>query len=478
MTERSLQAIPAALLALALAACGSGGGGSSGGGASGAAASTATTATAQVFFAGAGAVDITPPPGAPLAGFGAAPRREINAFTIPLQVLAALNTSCYRPNPSSITTFFAPATGKLDPIMAKALVLSNGATKMAIIKLDMIGSNRQIRDDLEPVAISLGIPAENFLICSTHTHSGPGALSKQKLWELLAADCYNDGLYQRVRMGIEQALRDADAGLRPATIGIGTMNEANASHNRRGRTGIYDTELGLVKVVDAGGNAIAAWLNFAVHGTALGGSNMLYSADVMGVCEREIEQQLGGVAIFTNGAEGDVAPANGLASGSVLAQDVLGLWPSVAMKPWVYLAGAFTDITLPNPTVNTGCFPIPGGNQTICDIIPGFAIQIPFNRSWISEKGPFQALRVDRTVFAGCPGEPITEVGWDIKARGLAKGFDHTFVLGLANDHLAYFATEAQYIKAEYEGQSTLFGPHTDLMVEQAADGVMDRVKP
>lgn len=473
----ALPLLGAALLA-AIPACTDGGSGGGAGSTAASATGTGGTTPPPQLLAGAAAVDVTPPPGAPLAGFGATPRRVINAITIPLQLIAATG-NCFDPNPNDAVTFFEGAKGTLDPIMAKALVLSNGTTKVAIVKVDAIGPTRRLFDDIRAVAVSLGIPDQNVVLSATHTHSGPGAMSDQKLWQLLAADCYNDGVYQRMRMGCEQALRTADAGLRPAALGIGTGVEANASNNRRQRPTIKDDELGLVKIVDAqSGAAIAAMLNFAVHGTALGISNLFYSADLMGACEREIEAQLGGVAIFTNGAEGDVAPAGGLGAGSLLAQDCLALWPGIQTKSWVELGGAFEDLPLPRPTFNTGCFPIPGGSKTVCDFLPGFSLQIPLDASWLSRSAPMTAIRIDRTVFATMPGEPITEVGWSIKSRALAKGFDRGFVIGLGNDYLGYIATQSEYFRGAYEGSSTLFGSDMAATLEQAVDRCMDRVKP
>ena len=206
------------------------------------------------------------------------PYRTANAMLTSPSELMAVAGSCYDPDPSDAVTFFAPAQGVHDPIMARALVISNGKTKTAFLKLDTIGVSRQTHDDLAPIANSLGIPTENFIVCGTHTQSGPGAVSSQKLWELLAADCFNQRAYDSLKAGCEAALRQADAALRPAEIGIGRAFETNASRNRRDRPGIYDPEMGVLKVVEAGnGSPIAALINFAVHGTAFGGGNMLFN---------------------------------------------------------------------------------------------------------------------------------------------------------------------------------------------------------
>ena len=149
--------------------------------------SATDSGAALVLKAGAATVDITPGAGVPLGGFGAAPRRVITAATIPAHLAAALGV-CYDPSPGTAASLFAPNAGKRDPITARALVLDNGKTMAAFIKIDAIGVSRKLRDDLEATAKSLGIPREHLIVSATHTHGGPGAVSEQKIWELIAID--------------------------------------------------------------------------------------------------------------------------------------------------------------------------------------------------------------------------------------------------------------------------------------------------
>jgi hypothetical protein len=493
---RSLvSALGGVAVALALAGCGGGGGGGGGhhhggaaagstGGGSPGTSSGGGVAPGKVLMAGAAAVDLAPPPGTPLAGFGGPPRREWSLTTIPSFFFAAAG-NCVDFDPSDPATFFRPSRGTIDPVMVRALVISNGARKIALLKFDTIGVTGRLRSDLAALAATLGIAQEDFLICATHTHSGPGALSERRLWQLIAVDCLDDTVYQKVLAAATDALRRADASLRPAEVGTGSMLEYNASENRRGRPGIYDPELGLLKVVEPSGAPIAALIDFAVHGTCFGADNMYFSADCMGAIERTVEAGLGGgVAIFVNGAEGDVAPSQGgqagiQALGRILGGDVLGLWPQVRTKPWVRIESAFAMVPMPPPVLNVGCLPLPGTNDTICDAIPGFALTIPLDAisDWIPDALPFQAFRIDDTVFASVPGEPITEIGWEIKARAKQKGFQHAFIVGLANEYGGYMTTLAEYMRGEYEGKSTIYGPSTGQLVVDAADAMVDLVK-
>jgi hypothetical protein len=433
--------------------------------------------------AGVAAVDITPPTsaGVPLAGFGGDPRRKFTLASIAPHLAAALG-NCYDPTPGTVASLFEPSTGKNDPIMARALVIDNGDTRAAIVKLDAIGITRQLRDDIEHEAGKLGVPRQNLIVAATHSHSGPGAVGNHVLFQLIAADCYDTVTYQAMLAGVLSALKQAAAALKPAAIGIDSTTETRVSQNRMGKPSVLDTELGVIKIVDAaGGGPIAAVINFSVHGTCLGASNMLFSADVMGFAERALEKLLGGgVALFLNGAEGDVAPTKGGFAGAATLGDYLAesthkLWGALATKPWLEIAGSFDDVPMPKATYR-GCLPLFGAGQTLCDFIPGLTLPID---AWMQKVLPFAALRLGDVAFATVPGEPTTTLGLEIKAAGKARGFRRTYVVGLANDHMSYATTPEEYDKSdEYEAQSTLYGRNTGTIVVSSATKELDAVKP
>ncbi|MCK5800472.1 MAG: neutral/alkaline non-lysosomal ceramidase N-terminal domain-containing protein [Deltaproteobacteria bacterium] len=433
----------------------------------------ASDVSAGLFLsAGAGSVDITPALGVPLGGFGGAPRRVFDWVTIPAH-LAAIVGACYDPTPGDVAALFAPSTGKRDPLTAKALVLDNGRTKAAIVKVDAIGVSRKMRQDVEAVALSLGIPKENLIVAATHTHSGSGAVSNEMLWQIVAMDCFDPSTYATLLGGIVKALKQADAARRPAAFGVGSVDVLGVTRNRAGQAKV-DPELGLFKVVDATtGDPIAALVNLAIHGTCFGSSNMKFSADVMGYIERDLEADLGaGIAIFTNGAEGDVAPAHGGESGAVtigakVATASGTLWKTIATRPTLEIEGSLALRAMPSPTVS-GCMPLFGDGKSLCDYLG--PVQLPV-ATWLPQALPFGALRLGDVALATIPGELVTELGLKLKAKGKALGFKHTFVVGLANEHVGYIATKAMFQDGtSYEAQTTLYGENMGLLVLDAAE--------
>src|SRR4051794_37854998 len=69
------------------------------------------------------------------------------------------------------------ATKAHDPLHARALVLDDGTTRVAIVIVDSCMLPRELLDKAKGLANrSTGIPTEQMLIAATHTHSAPAAM--------------------------------------------------------------------------------------------------------------------------------------------------------------------------------------------------------------------------------------------------------------------------------------------------------------
>src|SRR5262245_49403506 len=141
----------------------------------------ATSFAEEPLLASVVSIEITPPVGVPLAGFGGGPRREIDVL-----------------GKSKYASYLKPSTGVLDPIYAKILVLKRGKEQLAFIAYDLIGGSWQIRRDLAKNMAAMGFRHDHIFISGTHTHSGPGAFAKNWVWELLAADRFVPEIYRGI----------------------------------------------------------------------------------------------------------------------------------------------------------------------------------------------------------------------------------------------------------------------------------------
>jgi hypothetical protein len=202
-----------------------------------------------------------------------------------------------------------PANGTHDRLMAKALVLEVGDSRMAIVTLDLIG---MVSEKLPgQVAEKLGIPV--LLLSASHTHSGPLFLRDQGPYRV------------ELEQKIFDALREAKDAMFPARIGIG-RGALQLGYNRllkrddgRARAlfdnldripyGPVDPEYTLLRIDDDSGGPRALLVHYATHPVVLGPTNCKYSADFPGVTQAKIESEMKGVqAMFVQGGAGDINP--------------------------------------------------------------------------------------------------------------------------------------------------------------------------
>ena len=119
------------------------------------------------------------------------------------------------------------ATDVHDEILARALVVESGGTRIGLVVCDFVCMPRGIADAVKQrVAQASGIPPSHVLVCATHTHSGPAVRT--------ALGVREDAVYvESVSNKIADAVHIAVNRLRPARIGWGEVREDRISFNRR-----------------------------------------------------------------------------------------------------------------------------------------------------------------------------------------------------------------------------------------------------
>jgi hypothetical protein len=205
-----------------------------------------------------------------------------------------------------------------DPLYAKALVLSDGTTTIALVTVDAvaIGEIGGIRNDyLSNVRArlqqKLKIAPKNVLINASHCHG------------IVCAD-----VEERTLRAVSEAFQN----IVPVRIGAGVGHEDRIMQNRRmklknGRevdvrhayslppdseiveVGPVDPEIGLLRLCREDGRTLAVVYNFACHpiqGVPSGGN----TADIVGFASQMIEENLSGgaIALFVQGCGGDINP--------------------------------------------------------------------------------------------------------------------------------------------------------------------------
>jgi hypothetical protein len=214
-----------------------------------------------------------------------------------------------QPPPRARLTGFAnrlePSVGYHDALMAKVLLLDDGATRLLWISCDLIGFSVADAAELRRlVAETLKMPASNVIVSCTHTHSGPSSMPFRGALDEVDRDWLN-----RTFRRIADAAGTLPTQCRSARLAHATTTVAGLGYNRQDNVSPIDERLLVAQLIDERDEVIATLLNYATHPVVLGEHNLSYSGDYPGFAIRLLEQSIGGVALFILGSAGDVDPA-------------------------------------------------------------------------------------------------------------------------------------------------------------------------
>jgi len=444
------------------------------------------------LLAGAAEVEITPPPGIGLMGYGAR---------------------------------IGTATGVHDPLHARALYLeSSGEASEALLIVVAelcLMTPEQAHGIRSGIARRTGLKPQQILLSCTHTHSGPDT----GLAELLAGHPEPPHV-AALFSGIVEAAVSAWGERRPAALGFGRA-EAHIGRNRRLADGPIDPELWVLNVESGDGRPLAVLFHYACHCTVLGHDNLEISADWAGATSRRVAAEIGAPALFLLGAHADIDPrTRGLMDVAIPGQS-LGLgFDAVRVLGEEVAEAILSCLSEPaarpehgEPSIGTRCrrvrLPLHLGEGTekeagaelaqrkselaqLLDLsidrfprlseLDGVALRrsrelppaaarslISRARLFLRDKtGPFfvggrrelevevQAARVGEAALLALPLEPTTNVGLDWKTR-MRGEFRHPALCGIANGWLRYLphARDLAHPRAEqhYEVLQSLLAP-------------------
>jgi hypothetical protein len=397
-----------------------------------------TRAVAIVFFlfvtnvvealeAGAAKVEITPPLGTPLNGY-----------------FDRLGRGAVRVH---------------DPLWARCLYLSDSETSLFLVSADLCMINRELRDrvlELAPPAVS----SNHIMLAATHTHNAQGGMARSLAFRTVSGRFMPEVLEQTAAR-IAEAMQAAYAARKRAVIGYTTLNQPGLSVNRAQPDGAVDQQVGVVRVEDADGNAIAIVANFAAHPTTVPEADLYaISADYPGVFCDELERQVGGgcTALFTNGADGDQRCGNPDGRTGWERTASIGRLLAASVKD------AAAGITCAEHTLHVS-YSEPVLPPTLA-------------RSFLPAKTILQTLEIGDLLLAFVPGEFCVGVGLELRRRALARGYAAQYTIGLANDYLLYFVPRTEYSRVAYESRMSLYGPGAEDWVYREFSNLMTRGNP
>ncbi|MHC4874855.1 MAG: hypothetical protein ACYTGL_00065 [Planctomycetota bacterium] len=388
-----------------------------------------------------------------------------------------------------------------DPLHARAMVLDDGTTQLAMVVVDSLGvSPEVIKAAKRNASRKTGIPASRMLVCSTHSHSCPSSGVTDGPAPAVA-------YRQQLLDGIARSIIDAHAKLQPASVGAAAHPLAEEVFNRRwhlkpgkmpvnpfGRMDIVkmnpprspgvldrpagptDPDITVISVLNAKRKPLALFANYALHYVGAIPRGQV-SADYFGEFSRLMPTRLRAdndfVAMMSNGASGDInnipftvtrPPREPFEQCRIVARKAADTaWFAQKRieqhRSDVSLGMVQREVELRyrRPTDEELAY----AKQVLSTKDEQERAQLPrlaeayarrtMNAAQRKENTvvvTLQAIRIGDIAVCGIPFETIVEIGLELKER---SPFPQTMVIGLANGRYGYLPTPEQHRLGGYE---------------------------
>jgi hypothetical protein len=377
------------------------------------------SAAAEDLKAGAAKVDITPPIGFPMWGYGA--RHD------------------------------AGCVGVLDPLQARALVLSVGDEKIALVSLDLgRAPTRQSTQAIRAKVKAAG-GIEHLFLVGSHTHHGP-------VIELDDWPTAQNSYVRELEQKLANVIIEADKSLRTAQLGVASK-EVPFNRNRHSKLAEkpVDREFLVLRVEDMEGKPIAHAVNFAAHPVMREARDLRFSADYPGALAGVVEKETGAPCLFLQGAAGDLSPNPGTDAGpdqfgQRLGREALELAKTIRceLTDKHRLQASEDDfrfksrIDLANPAIKASY--VNAIFQGIVDF---------YDREYSEGVRPHltTALLDGKIGFVGVSGEFFCGHSLSLKQRAR---LEHVLFLGYCNDYQQYFPTIQAAAEGGYGADATV----------------------
>ena len=423
---------------------------------------------------------------------------------------AAASTVINPPMGTSLGGYFyeRPCTRVHDDIMAKALVLDDGQTKVAIVVCDLQAIEAtEVNAARELASKATGIPSENIMISATHTHTGPQVRRRRVV-------PVNDDYLAALPGMIAQAITQAHGDLRPPSVRLGEECEDRLVFNRRfrmqdgrvvfnprkqaegilGPDGPIDPQINVLRLDGESGEPIAILANYSMHPDVMGGNEV--SADFPGQASRIVSSvyESHPLVIHMQGACGntnhrdisdpreqkgpeEVMRISRVLAGKILAASELSI--PISGEP-LRVARRVLDIEYHPLTeelrakaarVRTN----PDANDF--DRAQAEAIE-KYDLDGKAASVEIQALRIGDAAVVGIPGEYFVEYGLSIKEW---SPFPQTFIAELANNTFGYIPTQDAFPPGTYETMpivSATLEPSAGVQMSNAAGELLRELAP
>ena len=384
-----------------------------------------------------------------------------------------------------------------DELFAKAVVIDNGITRIAIVTCDLIAIPEKIADAAKArIADRCDIPAAHVMVNATHTHTAVA------IADLLGVD-EDPGYTEWVPLKIADAVELAVWRLKPARVGFAGVDEERITFNRRWHmkngtvrfnpgienpdlvkpTGTIDPEVAMMYVeATDDGTPISAVANFSLHYIGTDNGSAL-SADYFGHFDRLMRHYLGDtcISLLWNAASGQinntdfsgrtkwtasghqqaVKMANVLAGHFIVEKQLMQMHETLDLSgDLATLTFQRKEITAEDLEVAEQVLSVPQGTYDAYETGPfSWVVGEPIPQALVDVyahecqrlaklpaqmTAPVQVIRLGEAAIVALPGEVFVETGMNIKSKSDANP---TFLVSLANGYIGYICTDKALIE-------------------------------
>ena len=363
-----------------------------------------------------------------------------------------------------------PATGTLDPLYGRILVLAAGEKRVAIVTLDLGRSFGPVSLERLESSVRKSSNISYLLVAASHTHSGPIVSDNYDY-----ADGYTPVWEEAALAHIAEAIDSAAKHLAPVRVGMG-YGTAYVGYNRlqtpqlstrdpRDPTQIIsspvDPTVGVLRIDGASdGKPMAILINYACHAVVLGGENERWSADWPAAMAKTVEDAFPShpMTFFLQGGAGDVNPYYPNPQdpvrwrdwiGSRVGQEAVQVAKTIEMKDEPNGNLDFADDTM---TVKT--------RWNIASFNEAFHLIWNLHESYYDPHlEPTSTVRVttllinERMAFMSMSGEPFVDLQIDWRKRCPVHD---SFFVGYANGYDGYIPTIEGAVRGGYGGSNAM----------------------
>lgn len=345
-----------------------------------------------------------------------------------------------------------------------AVIERPGDAKLAIVACDVLWVPRDLADAaVAEIERKTGISANCVLINATHTHHAPSTAPAHGFG---VAPAFREELQRGIVRAVEVANSRLEGGEAQMYFHLGhehtvgsnsrqlledgaiTWSGQQLPSEKARPTAPFDPQLPILDFRDATGRTRALLFNHSTHTIGTRSGRDVRSPSFYGLAAQELEQELGGVVSFLEGASGSTHNVAPIVPVTDCIERIKGAVrearAEASARPVSHLAGArrpfkfhvrkFNNAEEDAKIARYMTKHAPQSAERVREVFAEMRRQLR-DRQGAEQQTWIQAVVFGDVAIVGVPAEYFTVLGLEIKRR---SPFEHTFVAELANDWMGY----------------------------------------